>query len=129
MTERDEVREQERSFLPLGSVVIVNGSVKKLLIVCRGAVVEDVFYDYGAFLYPEGMIDTNVGYFNHDDIFKVVHEGYVDGDNELALEVLNDAYARFLERRVSESTPLPAASTAPITDLFASVRDLADDDE
>jgi hypothetical protein len=129
MTEKQQVSEQERSFLPLGSVVILNGSVKKLLIVSRGSVVEDVFYDYGAFLYPEGMIDANVAYFDHTDILKVVHEGYADDDNELALEILNDAYARFRERRASESTPVPAASPAPEVDLFASVRDLVDDDE
>jgi hypothetical protein len=129
MTEIQQMRDEKRPFLPLGSVVILKGSVKKLLIVSRGSVVEDVFYDYGALLYPEGMIDANVAYFTHGDILKVMHEGYADDDDQLALEILNHAYAQFQERRARESTPVPVASPAPEVDLFASVRDLEDDDE
>lgn len=133
MTEKQQVRDERRPFLPLGSVVILKGSVKKLLIVSRGSVVEDVFYDYGAFLYPEGMIDANVAYFNRDDILKVVHEGYTDDDSELVVEILNDAYTQFQAHRDSDPKPLalvpPVPPAADAVDLFASVRDLEDDDE
>jgi len=130
MTQEHQDRETRRRFLPLGSVVILKGSVKKLLIVSRGTVVEGSFFDYGAFMYPEGMIDTNVAYFNHDNILKVVHEGYRDDDNELVLEILDDAYAEFQARPASGPRPVaPVPPVAEAEDLFASVRDLADDDE
>ncbi|QIM17370.1 DUF4176 domain-containing protein [Leucobacter insecticola] len=128
---------EKRPFLPLGSIVILNGSVKKLLIVSRGSIVEDKFFDYGAFLYPEGMIDTNIAYFNHDDIMRVVFEGYRDADDELVLEILDNAYVQFQKSQSEPSVPVaavPAASAAPVAssvsdDLFANVRDLGDDDE
>ena len=124
-----------RRFLPLGSVVILRGSVKKLVIVSRGSIVEGAYFDYGAFLYPEGMIDTNVAYFNHGDILKVVHQGYADDDDELVVEILNDAYARFQQGkgsgdRAAGSAAAVAASPAVTSDdPFASVRDLVADDE
>lgn len=132
----DLVQPETRAFLPLGSVVILKGSVKKLLIVSRGSIVNDEFFDYGAFLYPEGMIDTNIAYFHHDDILKVVHEGHTDADDELVLEILNDAYTRYQQEH--PTTPAPAPAPVPSTavpvavaadDLFAGVRDLGDDNE
>ena len=121
---------ETRSFLPLGSVVILKGAVKKLLVVGRGSIVEGEFFDYGAFLYPEGMIDTNVAYFNRDDISKVVFEGYSDADDELALEILEEAHAEFLQGAGGEQ--VAATPVAPVViddDPFAGVRDLGDDDE
>lgn len=133
MTEQqpDPVQHQSRSFLPLGSVVILKGSVKKLLIVSRGSIVEGEFFDYGAFLYPEGMIDTNIAYFNHDDILKIAHEGYRDTDDELVLEILNDAYTRFQQEQDEATLAAPVAVAAAVADddPFANVRDLGDDDE
>ncbi|PPI68733.1 hypothetical protein C5E12_11545 [Rathayibacter rathayi] len=124
-----------RTFLPLGSVVILNGSVKKLLIVSRGSVVKDQFFDYGAFLFPEGMIDANIVYFSGDDIVKVVYEGYRDVDDELVREILNNAYLRFQqEHRPPAAAPatvpaLVAPARVAADDLFAGVRDLGVDDE
>ncbi|AZZ56377.1 DUF4176 domain-containing protein [Rathayibacter iranicus] len=121
-----------RTFLPLGSVVILNGSVKKLLIVSRGSVVEDQFFDYGAFLFPEGMVDTNVVYFSGDNIAKIVSEGYRDADEDLVVEILNIAYARFQqEHRPPAAVPalVAPARVAADDDLFAGVRDVGDDDE
>ncbi|MFT4189021.1 MAG: DUF4176 domain-containing protein [Aeromicrobium sp.] len=134
MTEQQpETRQQEnKKFLPLGSIVILKGSVKKLLIVSRGSIVEGRFFDYGAFLYPEGMVDTNIAYFNHDDILKIVHEGYRDTDDELVLEILDNAYAEF-QKEQQEATPAPTPVTAApvateaVDDPFASVRDLDDE--
>ena len=43
-------------------------------------------FDYGACLYPEGVVGENLIYFNHEDIFKIVQEGYTNDENELMLE-------------------------------------------
>ncbi|MFF2772925.1 DUF4176 domain-containing protein [Streptomyces bacillaris] len=133
MTEEQQEQGRKRVFLPLGSVVILKGSVKKLLVVSRGSIVEDDFFDYGAFMYPEGMIDTNIAYFNHDDILKIVHEGYTDDDNDLVLEILDDAYAQFQHDRdtpaLASTAAAPVSPSAQEDDPFASVRDLVGDDE
>ncbi len=123
---------ERRGFLPLGSVVLLRGSVKKLLIVSRASIVEGAFFDYGAFLYPEGMIDSKIAYFNQDDIHRVVFEGYADDDNELALDILSDAYLRFHQGEqgsADSSTKAPATLPLREEDPFASVRDLMDDDD
>lgn len=135
MTEEQQAQEEKRVFLPLGSIVILKGSVKKLLVVSRGSIVEGDFFDYGAFMYPEGMIDTNIAYFNHDDILKIVHEGFTDDDNDLVLEILDDAYVRFQQQHESDVVTSAAASATSVVpslqdeDLFAGVRDVVGDDE
>ena len=45
-------------------------------------------FDYGACLYPEGVVDENLIYFNHEDIFKIVQEVFMSAivRKELKLE-------------------------------------------
>ena len=80
----------EVKMLPLGSIVILKGNTKKMMIIARviGLPVKGEVYrfDYGACLYPEGMVGDSLIYFNQEDIFKVVQEGYTDDDNEIMLE-------------------------------------------
>jgi hypothetical protein len=81
---------EKTAFLPLGSIVIIKGGVKKAVIVARGLAAafggEPVYFDYGGCLYPEGIIGDALLYFNHEDIFKVVFTGYADEDDELMKE-------------------------------------------
>ena len=60
-------------FLPLGSIVVVSGGIKKFVIVARALQVNingcKQFFDYAACPYPEGM--------NGD---RLMFEGYVDDD-------------------------------------------------
>ena len=71
-------------FLPLGSIVVVSGGIKKFVIVARALQVNingcKQFFDYAACLYPEGMNGDRLMYFQHTDISRVVFEGYVDDD-------------------------------------------------
>ena len=98
-------------FLPLGSIVIVRGSTKKLMIISRGlALSQDIglrYYDYGACLYPEGLMGDTVIYFNHEGIQKVVHEGYADDENDLALESLAESL-KYVEIEKGDPAPLKA---------------------
>lgn len=45
-------------------------------------------FDYGACLYPEGVVGENLIYFNHEDIFKIVQEVFMSAivRKELKLE-------------------------------------------
>ena len=58
----------EAKMLPLGSVVILKGNVKKMMIIARliALPVKGQVYrfDYGACLYPEGMVGDSLIYFN-----------------------------------------------------------------
>ena len=122
---------EENTFLPLGSIVILKGALKKLMIVNRANLVKDQYFDYGAILYPEGMIDGNLAYFNNDDIFKVISKAYTDDDDTLMVEQLTQAKETFLassgkevEQVVSEAVIAQATDDDP----FASVRDMETDE-
>lgn len=92
------------AFLPLGSVVILKGTVKTILIIQRGINVlvnegddEPQYFDYGAALYPEGQLENQSVYFNHDDILEVVFKGYSNDDDKLYVKQLNDALSKLDE--------------------------------
>lgn len=80
-------------FLPLGSIVLLKGGVRKLLVIARGLNVkkdnETYFFDYGGVLYPDGLTGDEMVYFNADSINKVYFQGYQDDDNDIVLENLN----------------------------------------
>ncbi|WP_297818472.1 DUF4176 domain-containing protein [uncultured Lactobacillus sp.] len=89
-------------FLPLGSVVVLKGMVKKLVIVQRAVTVGDdedpeaapKYYDYGGALHPEGLVDGKLAYFNRDDIYRIVFEGYSDKDDELMIDEINEVISK-----------------------------------
>ncbi|URZ02821.1 DUF4176 domain-containing protein [Clostridium felsineum] len=127
---------EEKSFLPLGSIVILKGAIKKLMIVSRANVVNNNYFDYGAILYPEGMVDENVAYFNSKDIFKIVSEAYTDEDDALIVEQLVQAKEEYLASSVKEIEENVSAQETVSTeeadledDPFAAVRDMEDEDE
>ena len=88
--------EKKLDYLPLGSIVIVNGGVKKYVIVSRGIQVavdnKQYYFDYGACAYPEGLIGDQVMYFQHKNINKVVFTGYTDEDNDLMVNNIQKAF-------------------------------------
>ncbi len=93
MTRRD--REMANiDFLPLGSIVLLKGGIRKVLIIGRGLNVkkdnETYFFDYGGVLYPDGLTGDQMVYFNADGISKVYFQGYQDDDNDIILNSLNN---------------------------------------
>lgn len=85
----------KQQYLPLGSIVIMKGSVKKIVIVARAVNVRvgerEVFFDYAACPYPEGMMGDQLMYFQHKDIMKVVFEGFSDDDDKIMVDNINRA--------------------------------------
>jgi hypothetical protein len=74
-------------FLPVGSVVLLDGGDKRVVIIGRGgrAKTTDDHWDYLGCPYPEGYIgDDNSYVFNHDQIARVFFIGLQD-EEELAL--------------------------------------------
>lgn len=72
--------------LPIGSVVYLKEGNQKIMILNRGAVVEQydtqVYFDYTGALYPDGLNPEQVYYFNREDIDEVIWEGYNDSDEK-----------------------------------------------
>lgn len=81
-------------YLPLGSIVLLKGGVKKLMVIARGLVVkingEEKFFDYGGVQYPEGLSGDQIAYFNQEGVVKVMHEGYKDEDDKIIVEAINE---------------------------------------
>jgi hypothetical protein len=93
---------EEKKFLPLGSIVIIKGSVKKIMLIARGAITlieeKQKYYDYGACTYPEGVIGDSIIYFNHEDIQTVIYKGYTDEDDERMVSNLEESIAQLPEQ-------------------------------
>lgn len=85
-------------YLPLGSIVVLNGSVKKMMITARGLIApvgeENKVFDYGGIFYPEGVIGDKMAFFNQKDIYKVVFQGYSDADDD----AMNDNIKNWLRK-------------------------------
>ena len=82
-----------KEYLPLGSVVILKGGEKSVMIYGRkqSHAETNVEYDYVACLFPEGNISKEFTYlFNHDKIGEIIFTGYSnDADKELVAKLTN----------------------------------------
>jgi hypothetical protein len=81
--------------LPIGSVVLLNGADKKLMIYGIGQTDEtnNVDYDYIGVMYPEGNMGEGTQFlFNHSDISQVFFRGYEDEERENFIAVLQKVY-------------------------------------
>lgn len=119
---------EQKTYLPLGSIVIIEGTLKKLMIVSRATILNDEYFDYQAVLYPEGMIDENLAFFKQEDIVKVVHKGFTDDDDELLIEEINEAFAQFEAGATfvgeEEQEVVEVVQEQEDNDPFAAVRDM-----
>ena len=71
----------EEEFLPIGSVVLLKGRNKRIMICGRiqAQAGSDIIYDYSACYYPEGIVDPkSMFFFNRDAIETVYFRGYED---------------------------------------------------
>lgn len=87
----------EKELLPIGSVVVLKGGLKKLMIIGVLQIVqqesETKRYDYIGVIFPEGFLNADLlVLFNHDQLDEVVYRGFE-----------NDEYREFVDR-ISEIT-------------------------
>lgn len=87
---------KSKELLPLGSVVYLEEGTQKLVIVGRGVIFDDpdtgeqVFADYMGVLYPQGLQTESTLFFQHENIDRVVFEGYSDEEEARFMEVYHD---------------------------------------
>ena len=85
------------SLLPVGSVVILKGGEKRLMVCGVRQTNNDdgKEYDYIGVLYPEGFIGDDYRYlFNEEDIQEVFFRGFEDEERTLFIERLKNFYDR-----------------------------------
>ncbi|MFC0237251.1 DUF4176 domain-containing protein [Fictibacillus phosphorivorans] len=84
---------KNQNLLPNGSIVLLTGANKKLMIYGRKQLVisdEEIEYDYISVPYPEGHINEEHTYvFNHSDIEKIIFRGYENEEEFDFQAVLN----------------------------------------
>ena len=88
LTTDNNMKENEigEKYLPIGTVVLLNGGTKRAMIIgfcCMDQNDNNKMYDYAGCIYPEGMIssDKNI-LFNHDQIQEVYAFGYSDDEEK-----------------------------------------------
>lgn len=78
----------EEKFLPIGTVVMLKGGTKRVMISGFCAIDgqnsgENKMWDYSGCLYPEGFLSsTQTCLFDHSQIEKIYHYGLIDEEEE-----------------------------------------------
>lgn len=99
-------------YLPIGSVILLKGGTKKVMIIGFGVVADNnqsKVWDYCSILYPEGYLAENkVLMFDHDQIEKIYFLGYEE-EEEIAfkkeLDKVMDEFKEMIEKGDSTNTP------------------------
>ena len=92
----------EKELLPLGSIVLLKGGKKKLMI--TGYLVSTLEYpdrtfDYCGCMYPEGTIRSDTTcVFDHSEINKVIFKGYMDIEEKEYLNNLKKYNNKTIEK-------------------------------
>ena len=97
------MNQKNEKFLPIGSVVLLEGGEKKVLITgfcCTDSDNPKEVYDYSGCVYPEGFLSYDqIGLFNHDQIKEICYMGYVNEEEK----VFKDQLARILKLQNDEN--------------------------
>jgi hypothetical protein len=115
----------EYETLPVGTVCRIKGNPKTVMIITRGGLInrpDDTheYYDYGACLYPEGMVGASLVFFNAEEVDELVFRGYECPEE--------DAFNRSLAAKVAKlglAKGTPKAITPEDLEAFRSVIDQA----
>lgn len=84
-----------KELLPIGSIVLLRGAEKRLMIfgVKQRNKDDGLEYDYIGVVYPEGnMGDRTQFVFNHENIEKVFFRGFEDTERSFFIEKLDSFY-------------------------------------
>lgn len=85
----------KEKYLPIGTVVMLKGATKKIMIMgyCPIEKEKNEMYDYSACLYPEGLVDSSkILLFNHDKIEQV----YFVGNSDEEYQKINEQMKQML---------------------------------
>ena len=90
-----------RDLLPIGSIVLLKGATKKLMVFGVKQLDEsnpEKEFDYSGVPYPEGNFGAQAQYlFDHKDIGMVCFRGFEDEERDKFLVMLDDYYKNAAE--------------------------------
>lgn len=101
--------------LPIGTLVLLKERTKQkmLMIISHYPLTQkDLkvgYYDYGACLYPEGLVESGINeyFFNDEDVDEIVFKGFVNDEEkeyeERLLEINKNQYTHFKLRKGAEN--------------------------
>lgn len=96
----------QKGLLPIGSVVLLTGSKKKVMIagVCQKSATDpDKIWDYTGIIFPEGFIAPDKMFmFNNDQIEQVYALGYQD-EEQIAFKKRADALLEGLREKEAQN--------------------------
>ena len=84
----------KEKYLPIGSIVMLKGASKSLMIIGYAAKdtrpeAENKIYDYIGAVFPEGILDfSQIPMFNHDQIDKIIYMGLENEEQKKFVEEL-----------------------------------------
>ena len=88
----------KEKYLPIGTVVMLKGGSKRLMITGFCSVANDdknTIYDYSGCMYPEGFLSSDqTALFNHDQIDKIYYMGLSDDEDKKFKESLNSLISK-----------------------------------
>ena len=104
---KDENGLKADDWLPIGSVVLLNGANKSLMVISRFVynVDDGTYYEYCGCLYPEGISDSEYYFFNHNEIGLVVQRGFEDEYEKLYRKTVLDGINVRLLNQKTETEP------------------------
>lgn len=104
---KDENGLKADDWLPIGSVVLLNGANKSLMVISRFVynVDDGKYYEYCGCLYPEGISDSEYYFFSHDEIGLVVQRGFEDEYEKLYRKTVLDGINVSLLNQKTETEP------------------------
>ncbi len=86
--------ETNNKYLPIGTVVTLNGGTKRLMITGFAGIDgtdEKKVWDYSGCLFPEGIVEIGqAALFNHSQIEKIEYMGYIDDEEKEFKERLKE---------------------------------------
>ncbi len=87
------MNEIAEKYLPIGSVVLLKGGEKKIMITGFASISPDTgdkIFDYSGCIFPEGFISYNqVCVFDHSQIDKIFYKGLEDEEQKKFNDLLN----------------------------------------
>lgn len=103
------MEDTSKKYLPLGTVVLLKGGNKKLMIIgfcAKSNSVKDKVWDYVGCMYPEGLISSNMTYmFNNENIEKVFYWGLTDEEEksfkknlDKAMDIVNNQLTKDVKK-------------------------------
>lgn len=91
------MNEKYKKYLPLGTVVLMKGAKKRVMItgyIAKSPETKDKVWDYIGCMWPEGVISADKNLlFDHKNIDKIYAIGYTDEEQKRFMKVIDGAVA------------------------------------